>query len=461
MTKEKVEDYIEENFESYMKDLIRLLSQPSISTTSEGVEKCTKLVQDLCRKYGFDKIKKIETSGQPSIIAKAFVDHDPDNEEPTLLIYGHYDVQPVDPNKWTKPPFEPDIRKGVNGKKRIYARGAGDNKGQWFAHLCAIKALRESDRLPINIALILEGEEEMGSPHLRQVIRENKADIKADFAYMSDGPIDESNSPQILMGVRGLLYVEIQVEGANRDLHSGIFGGTVPNPAWELVQILDTMKDEKGVINIDGFYDDVLEITDEDKEVLQNIPIDEDKIKKDLKIRTFAEGPGESYHEKLMFYPTLNIAGFTSGYRGEGVKTIIPSEARVKIGMRLVADQDPEDIFKKFSDHVRKHESGTVDLDIIYHDSMKPYRAKLDSRYVKPIINAVEYAWNQEPVLKPAAGGSLPSYLFVEELGIDCIVVPYANADENNHSPDENLVLEYFKNGIKTTYKVLENLSDF
>ncbi|MFW5953334.1 MAG: M20/M25/M40 family metallo-hydrolase [Candidatus Natronoplasma sp.] len=461
MTKEKVEDYIEENFESYMKDLIRLLSQPSISTTSEGIEKCIKLVQDLCSKYGFDEIKKIETSGQPSIIAKAFVDHDPDNDEPTLLIYGHYDVQPVNPKKWTTPPFEPDIREDEEGKKRIYARGAGDNKGQWFAHLCAVKALREFDRLPINLTLILEGEEEMGSPNLRQVIRENRSDIKANIAYMSDGPIDESDRPQVLMGVRGLLYLEVQAEVANRDLHSGIFGGPVPNPAWELVRILNTMKDERGKITIDGFYDDVLEITEEDKEVLQNIPLDECKIKKDLKIKGFTEGPGESYHEKLMFYPTLNIAGFTSGYKGEGVKTIIPSEARVKIGMRLVVDQDPDDIFKKFSDHVKKHKSGSVDLDIIYHDSMKPYRAKIDSPYVEPIIDAVTYAWDQEPVLKPAAGGSLPSYVFDEELGIDCIVVPYANADENNHSPDENLVIEYFKNGIKTTHMVLEKLSDF
>ncbi len=461
MTKENVEDYIVENFNSYLKDLIRLLSQPSISTTSEGVEECTKLVQELCRKYGFDKINKIKTSGQPSIIAKAFVDHDSDNDEPTLLIYGHYDVQPVELNKWTTPPFEPDIREDEEGKERIYARGAGDNKGQWFAHLCAVKALREFDRLPINITLILEGEEEMGSPNLRQVIRENRSDIKADVAYMSDGPIDESDRPQILMGVRGLLFVEVQAEGANRNLHSGIFGGPIPNPAWELVRILNSMKDENGKIAIEGFYDDVLEITEEDKEVLKNIILDECKIKKDLKIKDFAEGPGESYHEKLMFYPTLNIAGFTSGYKGEGVKTIIPSEAGVKIGMRLVVDQEPEDIFQKFSDHVKKHSSGTVDLDIIYHDSMKPYRTDLNSPYVEPIINAVKNAWDQEPVLKPAAGGSLPSYVFAEELGIDCIVVPYANADENNHSPDENLVIEYFKNGIKTTHRVLENLSRF
>ncbi len=461
MTKEKVEDYIEVNFDSYLNDLISLLSQPSISTTSEGIEECTNLVQDLCRKYGFDKISKIETPGQPSIIAKAFVEHDPDNETPTLLIYGHYDVQPVDPKKWTTPPFKPDIREDEEGRERIYARGAGDNKGQWFAHLCAVKALREFDRLPINVTLILEGEEEMGSPNLRQAIRENKSEIKANIAYISDGPIDESDRPQILMGVRGLLYVEVQAEGADRDLHSGIFGGPIPNPAWELVRILNSMKDEKGKIPIDGFYDDVLEITEEDKEVLQKITLDECKTKKDLKIKDFANGPGESYHEKLMYYPTLNIAGFTSGYKGEGVKTIIPSEAIVKIGMRLVADQDPDHIFEKFSDHVKKYESGTVDLDIIYHDSMKPYRTELDSPFVEPIINAVEYAWNQEPVLKPAAGGSLPSYVFAEELDIDCIVVPYANADENNHSPDENIVLEYFKNGIKTTYKLIEDLSNF
>ncbi|MBS3781943.1 MAG: M20/M25/M40 family metallo-hydrolase [Candidatus Thermoplasmatota archaeon] len=460
MSRNLVEEHIEENFESYLNDLIRLISQPSISTTSEGVEECTKLVQRLCQKYGFDEINKIETSGQPSIIAKAFVDHDPENEQPTLLIYGHYDVQPVDPKKWTTPPFEPDIRE-EGGEERIYARGAGDNKGQWFAHLCAVEALREKKNLPMNVTLLLEGEEEMGSPHLRQVIEENKSDINADLAYISDGPIDESDRPQVVLGVRGLLYVEIQAKGADRDLHSGIFGGPAPNPAWELVRILDSMKDEKGEITIDGFYDDILKITEEDREVLQRIPLDESKIRQDLGIKGFAEGPGESYHEKLMYYPTLNIPGFTSGYGSEGIKTIIPSEAKVKVDMRLVADQDPGDIFQKFSEHVKKHESGTVDLDIIYHDSMKPYRMALDSPYIEPMMNAVKYGWQDDPVLKPAAGGSLPSYVFSEVLDIDCIVVPYANADENNHSPDENLVLKYFKNGIKTTSRILENLSDF
>jgi len=456
-----IEDHIEENFESYLEDLVRLLSHPSISTTSEGVKKCTELVQTLCRKYGFDEIKKIETPGQPSIIAKAFVDHNPENEEPTLLIYGHYDVQPADPNNWKSPPFDPDIRKDEEGEERIYARGAGDNKGQWFAHLCALRAMREKENLPMNILLILEGEEEIGSPHLRQVIRKNKSEINADLVYISDGPIDESDRPLVILGVRGLLYVEIQAKGASRDLHSGIFGGPVPNPSWELVQILNSMKNEKGEITIDGFYDDVLEITEEDKKVLKKIPLDEKKIKKDLGLRDFAEGPGESYHEKVMYYPTLNIPGFTSGFGNEGIKTIIPSEANVKIDMRLVADQDPDDIFQKFSDHVEKHESGTIDVDIIYHDSMKPYRTDLNSTYIEPMMDAVKHGWDKDPILKPAAGGSLPSYVFAEELGIDCIVVPYANADENNHSPDENLILKYFKNGIKTTYRLLENLSDF
>ncbi|MFP4001130.1 MAG: M20/M25/M40 family metallo-hydrolase, partial [Thermoplasmata archaeon] len=323
-----------------------------------------------------------------------------------------------------------------------------------------VKTMRDLDGLPINILLLLEGEEEKGSPNLREVVKGREEFQEVELAYISDGPIDESNRPQVLLGVRGLLYVELQANGADKDLHSGIYGGPLPNPAWELIRILDSMKDENGKINIDGFYEDVLDITDEDKEVLKEIPVDEERIKKELGIDSFAEGPGDSYHEKLIYHPTLNIPGFTSGYTGEGVKTIIPCEAKAKIDMRLVADQDPDDIFKKFSEHVKERGSESVDVEIVFHDSMKPYRIPLDSPLVKPMMKAVRGAWKQEPVLKPAAGGSLPSYVFAEELGIDCVVVPYANADENNHSPDENLALDCFEKGIKTTCRVAKYMSE-
>lgn len=461
MSDEELDRSIKENLESYIEDLKDLLSQPSISTTGEGIKECIGLVQELSKKYGFNEVEKIETSGHPAIIAKAFADVDQEEERPTLLIYGHYDVQPVDTERWTTPPFEPDIREDEDGRKRMYARGAGDNKGQWFAHLCAVKTMRDLDGLPLNIILLLEGEEEKGSPNLRKVVREREELQDAELAYISDGPIDESNRPQVLLGVRGLLYVELQAEGSDRDLHSGIYGGPVPNPVWELVRILDSMKDEKGKVTIDGFYEDVREITDEDREVLERIPVDESRIKEELCVESFAEGPGNSFHEKLIYHPTLNIPGFNSGYGGEGVKTIIPSEAKVKIDMRLVADQDPDDIFRKFSDHVKERESEAIDIDIIFHDSMKPYRISLNSPLVEPMMGAVKDAWKQEPVLKPAAGGSLPSYVFAEELGIDCVVVPYANADENNHSPDENLALHCFEKGIRTTCRMAKYLSEF
>lgn len=449
-------EYIDANFDSYLDDLRRLVKQPSISATGEGVGECTTLVESLCRDYGFDDVQTVETNGQPAVIAHARNDR---VDAPTVLIYGHYDVQPVSPEEWTTPPFEPTIREDPDGRPRLYARGVGDNKGQWFSHLCAVRALRETTGLPVNVTLLLEGEEESGSPHLEPVVSEHADVLDADFAYVADGPIDASGCPHVLMGARGMLYVQLDAEGPNRDLHSGNYGGPVPNPAWELVRILGSMTDADGRITIDGFYDDVRPITDLDREVLDSMPFDADAVKDDLGIDGFAAAPGDSYLEQLLYYPTLNIAGFTSGYGGEGTKTIIPSTAHVKIDMRLVADQDPDDIYAKFMSHVDDHESGLVDVDVTYHGAMQPQRTPLDHPIREPVMRAVETGWNAEPILKPTLGGSLPTAVFADVLDLPVVTVPYANADENNHSPDENLALDCFDAGIKTTAALLEEIS--
>ncbi|RJT07869.1 M20/M25/M40 family metallo-hydrolase [Halococcus sp. IIIV-5B] len=451
-----VDERIDADFETSLDDLFELLAQPSISATDEGVAECTALVENACREYGFDDVKTVETPGQPSVIAHARAE-DPD-AVPTVLLYGHYDVQPVEADLWETPPFEPTIREGPDGTDRIYARGAGDNKGQWFSHLCAVRALREAGSLPVNVTLLVEGEEESSSPNLEWVVETHAHELAADLTYAADGPIDPSGRPHVLMGARGMLYVQIDAEGPNRDLHSGNFGGPVPNPAWELVRLLGSMKDENGRIAIDGFYDDVRGITDRDREVLADIPFDAAAMRSDLGIDGFADGPGESPLEKLLYYPTLNVPGFGSGYTGEGSKTIIPSTASVKIDMRLVADQDPDDILTRFRDHVERHASGTVDLDVISHGSMTPQRTSLDSPVIAPILDAVGETWDNDPILKPSLGGSLPTYVFENHLGTPCVVVPYANADEDNHSPNENLAVERFRTGIHTTAHVLTNL---
>lgn len=457
---ETIEAYVDEQFDGFLDSLFALLEQPSISATGEGVVECTDLAERLCFEYGFDETETVETEGQPSVIAHAKTDADSD-ARPTVLIYGHYDVQPVDPEEWTSPPFEPTIREGPDGRERIYARGAGDNKGQWFAHLCAVRALRETTGLPVNVTLLLEGEEESGSPHLDEVVEEHADELAADLTYVADGPIDASGRPPALMGARGMLYVQLDATGPNRDLHSGNYGGPVPNPAWELNRILSSMKDEEGQVTIDGFYEDVRPITDLDREALDAMPFDSDAVKADLEIGRFPDGPGDSYLEKLLYYPTLNIAGFTSGYGSEGMKTIIPSTAKLKMDMRLVADQDPDDIYEKFHSHVEAHTSGTVDIEVSKLGTMSPQRTPLDHPIRESILDSVADGWDADPILKPTLGGSLPTAAFVRYLDTPVVVVPYANSDENNHSPDENLALDCFENGVRTTATLLERLVDY
>lgn len=458
MTTADALDYVDSHDDDQLEDLFELLRQPSISATDEGVAECVELVRELCTAYGFDDVITVETPGQPSVIAHAAA---ADDDAPTILVYGHYDVQPVSPEEWTSDPFEPTIRAGPDGRERIYARGAGDNKGQWFTHLCAVRALRETTGLPVNVTLLLEGEEESGSPNLDAVVSEY-SDLFADatLAYVADGPVDPSGRPHVLMGARGMQYAQIDARGPNRDLHSGNFGGPVPNPAWELIRIVGAMKDESGRVTLDGFYDDVRPITDQDRKALDAMPFDAEAIMADLDIGGFADGPGDSYLEKLLYYPTCNICGFSSGYGGEGSKTILPSTATVKMDMRLVADQDPDAVFEAFEKHVHEHASGNCEIEVTRHGIMHPQRTALDHPVREPIMAAVREGWGADPILKPTLGGSLPTAVFERELGVPCVMVPYANEDENNHSPDENLALDCFRSGIRTSIHLFENLAD-
>ena len=457
---EQTDDYVEENFEAFLSDLKELLSQPSISSEGEGVDECASLVEEYCKDYGFDETRIERTSGNPYVIAQAFVDHDPENEKPTVLIYGHFDVQPVREEEWDTPPFEPTVRKGPEGRERMYARGAGDNKGQWFAHLCAVKTWREMDDIPINVTLILDGEEEIGSPNIHEVVADNRDLFEADVAMIADGPMDDSWTPDIHLGARGILYMQMDLKGPNRDLHSGNFGGPVPSPAWELVDLLSGMKDESGKVTIDGFYDEVREINEEMREILDDIPFEIDTVKEELEIDGLADGPGDTYLEKLMYHPTLNIAGLTSGYQGEGSKAVLPSTARAKVDIRLVKNQQAGDIFEKFKTHVHDNiDDDKVDIEIEkLGDAMKPWLTPVDSDFLDPILDAVEDGWKMDPIVKPVSGGSLPGAVFTEDLDLHLFSLAYANPDESNHSPNENLVLECFKNGIKTTTRILKNL---
>ncbi|WP_254533860.1 M20/M25/M40 family metallo-hydrolase [Natrinema gelatinilyticum] len=451
--------YLERRDDTFLDDLRSLLAQPSISATGDGIDDCVTLVRESCLEYGFDVVDIVETPGQPAVVAHASPDDEPHADGLSVLLYGHYDVQPATASEWASPPFEPTVRDGPDGRTRLYARGAGDNKGQWFAHLCAIRALRETTGVPIDVTLIIEGEEESGSKHLEWLVRERRDELDADVAFVADGPIDASGRPHVLLGSRGLLYVDIEATGANRDLHSGNFGGPVPNPATAIVELIASLRDEDGQIALESFYDDVRPLTDRDRDVLESIPLDEDGVKADLGLSTLATDPGEEYLERLLTRPNLNVAGLDAGYDGDGMKTVLPSHARAKIDFRLVADQDPDDVFELLSRHVEARAPAGIDVTVERVAAMAPQRTAVESPVVEPVMQAVQEGWGEDPILKPSLGGSVPTYVFADNLEIPCLVVPYANADENNHAPDENIELSCFRAGARTTVSMLEELS--
>jgi acetylornithine deacetylase/succinyl-diaminopimelate desuccinylase-like protein len=432
--------------EEYLEQLFKILRQKSISSQNDGVKECAELIKDYIEEIGIDT-RIIESKGNPIIYGEIVSDP----SKFTLLLYGHYDVQPVDPiEEWNTPPFEPTIKNG-----KIYCRGVGDNKGQMMAHLFAIKTFIDTQgELPINIKMVFEGEEESSSSHLPQFVESNKDLLKADLVYTSDGPMHESGLPIVLLGVRGILYIEMLATGAKWDNHSGNKGNIVPNPAWKLMDLLKTMRDEKNNILIDGFYDDLLPPTEKEESLLKQIPYDHAQVGKEIGYENL-NMDAETYYRKLMFEPTFNIAGFTSGYGGEGSKTIIPSTAKVKIDFRLVLDQNPDDIYEKVVKHVKKHDP---DIVVSRLGSMEPSRTSYDIEWIKVVEKAVAANYNVKPIIQPSLGGSLPDYVWTKILQAPSVIIPYANFDESNHSPNENMNLENFYNGINCTCHVIDSL---
>lgn len=449
MTVANIEALIDERREQYLEQLFTFLRQKSISAQNIGMKEASELLKGMMEEVGI-KTQLIPTAGHPVVYGEII--NDPNKF--TILFYGHYDVQPPDPiEEWHSPPFEPTIRDG-----KIYCRGAGDNKGQMLAHILAVKSYQDvMGELPINVKFVFEGEEESGSPNLASFVEEHKDLLKADLVYTSDGPMHDSGAPFVLLGVRGMLYVELNAKGADWDNHSGNKGNIVPNPAWKLVDLLNTMRDDDGKVLIEGFYDDVIKPTEKDMELIRSLPYNQEQLAEQIGYKDL-NMTKEEYYTKLTMEPTLNIAGFTSGYGGEGSKTIIPATAKVKMDMRLVVDQDPEDIFEKFKAHVKKH---APDVEVTALGMMQPSRTPSHLPVVDVIKTAVEKAYRQPPVMQPSMGGSLPDYVWTKILGVPSVVVPYANFDEANHSPNENIGVENFFNGIKCTCHVIHELAHF
>ncbi len=447
---QQVYSQIDGNLDEYLEGLFEMLSQPSISTLGVGIKEMSALLKRRMEEIGF-KSTIVDSAGHPFVYGEILTG---DEGKPTVLIYGHYDVQPVEPlDAWASDPFKPAVREG-----RIYARGAGDNKGQLYAQLMGVEALMKlrGGRLPLNVKCIFEGEEENGSPHLEGFVKKNRELLRADVVYTSDGPVHESGRPMLVFGVRGLLYVQLTAKGASRDLHSGNWGGPVPNPAWDLVKLLGTMKDGNGRVLIDGFYQHVRKPTEKERAAFRRIPLDISAVAKSLGLEPSRLVPSEGFYAKLMSEPTLNICGVYGGYTGKGSKTVIPASASVKMDMRLVPDQDPEDIFRKLVKHVKKH---GFDVEVKEMSATPPSRTSLDCPFAEPIARAVEDATGVEPVIYPSLGATLPDYVFTRVLGVPSIIVPYANIDESNHAPNENIKVENFVRGIKCAAAVLESLS--
>lgn len=456
---EQADAYIDDHFEVFLEALETLVAQPSVSATGEGIDDCAALLKEMCLDYGFDTAEVVPTSGHPAVLARAYVDNDPDNNAPTVLMYGHYDVQPVEPAAWETPPFEPD-RRETDGEQMLYGRGTVDNKGQHLAHVCAVKTLRETTGLPVNVTLLLDGEEESGSPNLRDAVEAREAHLAADVAISSDGPVAESGQPMVVLGNRGALVVELAVDGPAGDLHSGHYGGAVPNPAWDLISLLGTMKDDAGRVTIEGFYDDVRPITETDRELLADAEPDLDELLTALDVDGLQDGPGDTFAEKTLYYPTLNISGLRSGHTEDGFKTVVPADAAVTIDMRLVVDQAPDDIYEAFVDHVDRHASPRVSTTVSHLGSMKPTRTSPDTPYRNPVEAAVADGWGTDPLVKPSLGGSVPLALFVNYLDIPQLTVPYGQPDNNQHAPDEHFAIDNFERGIRTSVRLLAAVTE-
>lgn len=439
--------HVDANRQPFIDRLIDYVRHPSISAHGLGMAEVATLLVDQLTNLGF-ATELIPTAGWPMVLAR----HHHVLGAPTVLLYGHYDVQPPDPlDAWLSPPFEPTIRNG-----RLYARGVGDNKGQHFAQLLALEALLKTyGKLPCNVTVLLEGEEEIGSPRMPAFVREQRAKLQADLVITADGPVHESGRSCICFGVRGVLSFELRARGANQDLHSGNWGGVAPNPLWTLVHLLATMKNPRGEVTIAGFYDQILPPTPLEQQALANLPLDLARIQRDLALTELDQPHDRPYYDRLSLWPTFTINGLHGGYGGPGSKTVLPHEARAKCDIRLIEAQMPEDIFAKVVAHVRQHAPG---VEVVYQGSMAPSKTPLDSPFTAPLVQGITVAQGVEPLLIPALGGSLPDYVFTKILGIPAFVVPYANADEANHAPNENLELDRFLMGIKTGAAMLTYL---
>lgn len=447
-------DFIHVNRERYLEELKALLAIPSISALPEhagDVRRCAEWCGEEMRRVGLQNVELVETPGNPIVYGEWLGAAG----APTILFYGHYDVQPVDPlDLWTTPPFEATVRDG-----EIFARGAADDKGQVFMHLKAIEAhIKQNGRLPVNIKLILEGEEEVGSVNLDNFVKANTEKLKADVVVISDSAMFARGVPSICYGLRGLVYFQIDVRGSNTDLHSGVFGGALANPATVLAQMLAQMKERNGTVKIPGFYDDVVPLQEEERQAWATLPFNEKQYRKDFGIPKVHGEPGYTTLERTWARPTFEVNGLLSGFTGEGAKTVLPAVAMAKVSMRLVPNQDPDKIAELFEAYCAKVAPKSVEVKVTRMHGGKPWMASFDNKFIQAAGRAIEQGFGRKPVFT-REGGSIPVVAtFQEELGLPSVLFGVGLPDENAHAPNEKLDCGNFHNGIISSAILYEEI---
>ena len=438
-------DYQEKNKDRFLNELLELLRIPSVSAKSEhkaDMQKCAEAVKQRLLDAGADNAEIYPTAGHPVVYAEKIVDP----SKPTVLVYGHYDVQPADPLElWNSGPFDPVIKDG-----KIYARGACDDKGQFYMHVKAMETMIQTQSLGNNIKFCIEGEEEVGSPNLGKFIADHKELLKADCILISDSAMISLDTPSIDIGMRGLSYIEVEVTGPNRDLHSGVYGGAVANPITILAKMIASLHDENNHITIPGFYDDVAVSSAAEREMLARAPYNEEEFKADLGVKELWGEKGFTTNERTGIRPTLELNGIWGGYTGEGAKTVLPSKAFAKISARLVPNQSSDKITEILIKHLEKIAPPYVTVKAELHHGGEPYMTPIDSTAYKAAAKAMEATFGKEPI-PVRGGGSIPiCALFERELGVKIVFMGFGLDSDNLHSPNEKFNLENYYKGIET-----------
>ena len=445
------QDYINKNKDKFLTEIIELLKIPSVSADpafKKEVLRTADFIADELKNCGADNVEICQTAGYPIVYGDKIID----SNLPTVLVYGHYDVQPADPLElWDSPAFEPVIKKtDIHPEGAIFARGACDDKGQMFMHIKAFEAMMKANELPCNVKFMIEGEEEVGSENLGVFIKENKEKLAADIILVSDTGILANDVPSITTGLRGLSYVEVEVTGPNRDLHSGLYGGCVANPINILADMIASLTDKNNHITIPGFYDNVQELSKEERAEMAKAPYSEEAYKKALNIADVHGEAGYSTPERGSIRPTLDVNGIWGGYTGEGAKTVIASKAYAKISMRLVPNQGPDEITKKFKDNFESIAPEGVKVKVSQHHGGEPAVTPIDSVGYKSASLAMEKTYGKKPV-PVRSGGSIPIVsLFEKELGLKTVLMGFGLNSDAIHSPNEHYGLFNYYKGIET-----------